>query len=47
MEYQVDHDTAAVIFPRPGLVTQDSPTLMGILTLGSTILYGQVKSFET
>ena len=27
---------AAVIFlPRPGLVTSDSPTLMGILTLGN------------
>ena len=31
---------AAVIFlPRPGLVTSDSPTLMGILTLGNWIIH--------
>lgn len=30
----VIHDDKQVVFPRPGLVTQDSPTLIGILTLG-------------
>ena len=26
---------AVIFLPRPGLVTSDSPTLMGILTLGN------------
>lgn len=33
---ELQQQQAAVIFlPRPGLVTSDSPTLMGILTLGN------------
>ena len=29
-----EQQAAVVLLPRPGLVTSDSPTLMGILTLG-------------
>ena len=31
---------ALAILPRPGLLTQDSPTLMGILTLGNKLSEG-------
>ena len=32
------------IFPRPGLLTQDTPTLMGILTLGN-IYYIMIDNY--
>ena len=31
---EFEQQAAVVLLPRPGLVTSDSPTLMGILTLG-------------
>lgn len=40
-----DHQTSEpVMLPRPGLLTQDTPTLMGILTLGNKLcLFSKYK----
>ena len=34
-ENNLPQEEAMAMLPRPGLLTQDNPTLMGILTLGN------------
>ena len=34
-ENNLHQEEAMAMLPRPGLLTQDNPTLMGILTLGN------------